>query len=91
MTTFSTELDGKIVVIVVKEDLLNGKQEFMIKENGVWKETTPGKAFSVLRKALEQGNTIEWVHDEYQLEGGDYVEMIEPITSLEKLLEVWYV
>ena len=95
MTTFSTTVDGKLVTIVVKERFnpygSEYVQEFMLKENGSWKEITAGQAFSMLRKALEQGNTIEYAHSYYDAYADDYVVTIEPIQTLDELLEVWYV
>lgn len=94
MTTFSTVLDGKVITIVVVERFNPYKseyeQEFKLHAGGAWRKITPGEAFRMLKKALEQGNTIEYYHSHYDPYFDDYVETTEPIMSIEKLEEVWY-
>lgn len=93
MSSFTFYKDGKVVTIVYRIYYDATKceyvEEFKIKEDGTWRRIGYFEAFDMLKKAIEEGQTIEYCHAYYDAYADDWVEIHEPISTLEKLKEAF--
>lgn len=91
MPTFATKVNGEFITIIQKRYHGNFEEveEWILKKGGKIKEIMEFEAYELLKKALEEGNTIEYTHSYYCPVADDFLCITEPILSIRKLNEVF--